>query len=98
MLAAGNMRHNVGGAYRSATVRALLIRPNPARAAARALVPHHWRVRAREAIRRCDLVAVPPLSAEARGEVMALYQDDIRRLEDLIERDLSHWLAPPTAT
>jgi hypothetical protein len=36
-------------------------------------------------------LARPPLPAEARADLLEGYRDDIGRLEELIDRDLSHW-------
>lgn len=33
------------------------------------------------------------LSPEERGQAIEMFRDDIRRTQDLIGRDLSHWLA-----
>jgi hypothetical protein len=51
---------------------------------------------------RLDRQLAPPaeLAAETRARLMPLFDDDIRRLEDLIRRDLSRWrrsAAAPTA-
>lgn len=37
----------------------------------------------------------PPLVPGLRAELQAAYHDDIRALQDLLGRDLSHWLAAP---
>jgi hypothetical protein len=34
----------------------------------------------------------PEISSEMRLELTAIYRDDILKLQDLIRRDLSHWL------
>jgi hypothetical protein len=34
----------------------------------------------------------PPMSPPVREHLQSLYREDIRRLQDLIDRDLSHWL------
>jgi hypothetical protein len=34
----------------------------------------------------------PPLDPEVRARLVALFRDDVLRLQDLIDRDLSHWL------
>ncbi len=35
---------------------------------------------------------VEPLSAQARAHLRDFFEPDVRRLEELIQRDLSHWL------
>ena len=46
-----------------------------------------------KAIRNANLVP-QRLTPEERADVAPLFHDDILRTQDLIERDLSHWLAP----
>lgn len=41
--------------------------------------------------------AKPPLAPDVRAELQAAYRDDVLRLQDLLGRDLSHWLAPVDA-
>jgi len=36
----------------------------------------------------------PALSPQVRSELALMFADDIHRLEDLLDRDLSHWLTP----
>lgn len=35
----------------------------------------------------------PPMSPSVRAELKDTYRDDIQRLQDILDRDLSHWLA-----
>ncbi len=43
-------------------------------------------------LRQRNLAKPPPLSPEIREQMFALFRDDILRLQDLIQRDLSSWL------
>lgn len=43
--------------------------------------------------RRWNRVPAPPLDPETRRRLTLEYRDDILKLQDLIGRDLSHWLA-----
>lgn len=43
--------------------------------------------------RRFNLYRPPPLDPETRQSMTGYYREDILRLQDLIGRDLSHWLA-----
>ena len=83
---------NAGGIPRGRVVAALLGPRSPLRTLTRA-IPRQTRERLKERVRRRMLVrpAIPP---GVRAELTAGYADDIRRLSSLIERDLSHWLAP----
>jgi len=42
--------------------------------------------------RRFNLAPPPPLTAEMRTRLTSDFREDILKLQDLIERDLSHWL------
>lgn len=84
--------HNVGGLHKSHTVKQLLTRPNPLRFIARTLLPEPIRVKGRERIKRLALKSAPPLNAEIWTHLLDRYRDDILRVQDLIGRDLRHWL------
>jgi hypothetical protein len=84
-------RHNrSGGFIRSRPLRALWTRSARVRTAARAYLPEPLRDAAFRALTG-DLVA-PSLDPELRAELQELFRDDTERLQDLIGRDLSHWL------
>ena len=40
----------------------------------------------------------PPLSSDVRSELALLFADDVHRLENLLDRDLTHWLAAEDAS
>ncbi len=42
---------------------------------------------------RNEEIVTPPLPPELRSELIQIYRDDILRLQDLIQRDLSAWLS-----
>lgn len=46
-----------------------------------------------KAMKQRNLVEPPPLAPVLRQELIELYRDDILKLQDLIQRDLSAWLA-----
>jgi hypothetical protein len=39
-------------------------------------------------------MAPPPIPQDVRAQLLNDYRDDILRLGDLLQRDLSHWCAP----
>jgi hypothetical protein len=89
-----SLRYNVSGRPRSRLLHAALARPNAAKDALKGVLPAVLRRRLRASlmaknIRRDDSRLAP----ETRRALVDLYRDDIRRLERLIQRDLSHWLA-----
>lgn len=50
------------------------------------------RVRTWKAYLMAHNLTKPPMDPSVRRKLQALYRDDILRLQDLIDRDLSHWL------
>jgi hypothetical protein len=84
---------NVSGRPRSRALARLLVRSTPLKRVLLAAVPDTVRVRVVTGLRRHLLVrdAIPPDAAE---RLRHAYRDDVSALQDLIQRDLAHWLAP----
>ena len=55
------------------------------------MAPEQWGHRLSSAVQPANL-ARPPMRPETRADLVEGYRDDIGRLEQLIGRDLSHWL------
>ena len=85
-------RHNTGGVQRNSAIGALLNKPNPIRAAARLILPRAIRERYREKILAHNLMPPPSLDPQLRSELMLHFRPEIKKLQDLISRDLSHWI------
>lgn len=64
--------------------RRLPFLPGPARRAIHSVL--------RRLDERFNLAPPPPLDSEMRARLTADFREDILKLEDLLERDLSHWL------
>jgi hypothetical protein len=89
-------RHNrSGGLIRSPWLRLLWTRTALLRAALRPYAPLRLRDAAFRAVTR-ELEA-PPLDPSLAADLVELFRDDTEKLQDTIDRDLSHWLAPPAA-
>lgn len=87
---------NVGGEPRSRRLQAALDRPHAAKRAVKRLLPAGGRrllERRLTALRRRNLRR-PPMDPGLRRELTASFEDDVRRLETLLGRDLSGWLSP----
>jgi hypothetical protein len=75
----------------------LVMRPNRASRLMRDRLPHQF-VKAvtplarRMVFRKAGTLDYTPLSPALRTELTSRFRDDILRLEDLLDRDLSHWL------
>jgi Sulfotransferase family len=83
-------KHNVSGVIRNPVKRTLWRRSNRLRVALRPFLPPKMRHSAFEwVIRDLDKLKIPP---DQRKELTEYYRQDILQLQDLIQRDLSHWL------
>lgn len=86
-----SVSYNEGGVPRRQLLNTLLTRPSVVKRALRPLMPasamkFYTRLKHRN-------LEKPPLNAEVRAQLVALYREDVLRLQDLIDRDLSAWLA-----
>lgn len=90
-------RHNVSGFPRNRLIEAALKRPNPFKHLVQRTTPLAWRRRLTRTrwFQRATL-RKPSLPGEVACDLTARYRDDILRLQDLIDRDLSHWLRTPS--
>jgi hypothetical protein len=84
-------RHNPSGRPRSHRAQRLLTRRHPLKEAVKSVIPEQWGHRLIAAVQPANLMR-PPVKAETRARLVEGYADDIRQLESLIGRDLSHWL------
>lgn len=86
-------RHNQsGGIVRNGIARHVWMRSARLRTRVRPFLPEPWRNRVFALVTR-DLIPVD-LDPALRAELTELYRDDVERLEELLDRDLSHWLEP----
>ena len=88
-----SVRHNVAGIPRSRALLKLVMTPNPLKTLVKPLLPTRIRNSFRAAIteNRASLRR-PPVPKEIRRQLIAEHRPDTLRLQDLIQRDLSHWL------
>jgi hypothetical protein len=86
-----SLKNNISGVPRSRLVHELLNKPNPIKSAFRPLLPAKLRKRLNLNLTGRNLVR-PQLSPEVRGQLIDLYSEDILKVQELIDRDLSRWL------
>ncbi len=92
-------RHNISGVPRSRLVHQahrFLKKSSSLKDFGKALLPTPLRNRAkRQLLSRLETqnLRKPPLSPEARARLITAYRDDLGTLQELLGRDLSHWLA-----
>lgn len=84
-------RYNVSGLIRNPLLRILWARMSKLRAAVRPFFSPRARYQVAEWVMQ-DTVK-PKFSPELRAELNEYYRDEIEQLQDLLQRDLSHWLA-----
>ena len=83
---------------RSRTVFRFFTTRNPVMRYARAVAPTRLRDLAMRSRNRLLAGEKPPLDPDQRAKLIAIYHDDIERLQELLGRDLSSWLeATPAA-
>ena len=84
-------QHNRSGISKFGPLRWLIRSRNPVRAAARTLTTLKMRKRIAGFLLNWTKRSIPP---HAERRLRRLYRSDILALQDLIQRDLSHWLEP----
>jgi sulfotransferase family protein len=91
-----SLRRNVSGQPKHKALDRLLRRPNPVKTALKLYLPVGLRWRLSEAfddLKARNLAQPEPLPREVRQQLVEVYREDVRNLEELIDRDLSGWLA-----
>ncbi|HIK32235.1 MAG TPA: sulfotransferase [Oscillatoriales cyanobacterium M59_W2019_021] len=90
-----SQRHKVSGIPKNRMLHDLVMTQNPIRSFAasilRPILSDQTRDRIRNRINKKNAER-PTLSPELRQEAIAIYRDDILKLQDLLDRDLSAWL------
>jgi len=84
-------KHNVSGLPRIRLLHRLLIKSKPFKGIVKPLLPATVRNRISKLLRGL-YVAKPPLPVRIRKQLINEYREDVLKLEDLIQRDLSDWL------
>jgi hypothetical protein len=83
---------NTGGIPKNELLHTMLARRNPIKTALKPFLPESWRQRLVNNLRSQNLVKPPQLLPEVREQLIQEYREDVLRLQDLIQRDLSKWL------
>ena len=94
------LQANASGAPRSRLALSLFDTAGRLASPIRTILPYSARVRLaklRESARR-RLLRQPGMSAEQRGRLRSILRDDILRLQEIIDRDLSSWLEEPDSS
>ena len=84
---------NMGGQPRHQWLQNLVMRPNPIASLAALVVPESARRTIRDMVSRRNL-SRDQMSPQAKAWLINALKDDISQLQDMIDRDVSHWLEP----
>jgi len=82
---------NVSKVPRNKTIHVLLTKPNPMKNILKPFLPKKFAQQIKTKLRKQNMVK-PELEQEIRMKLIKKYRDDILKLQDLIEKDLSKWL------
>lgn len=85
-----NVRLNVSGVPRNKALHSAVVALN--RPLLKKLVPNSLLQKLREPVRNATMAKPPELSPQVRRQLVEVYREDILKLQDLIDRDLSGWL------
>ena len=86
-----SVRHNQTKLPRSRALQVFLTEPRVSKNLLKTLVPARWSRRIGDHLRERNLTK-PPLSPKIRSQLIEIYREDIIKLQDMLQRDLSHWL------
>ena len=86
-------RRNVTTLYKSKKLRRLFINPNRVERWLKRMLPGSWL----QGLEAWNELAALPFSPELRRELTDSFRSDIQALQNLIDRDLSHWLGDSSA-
>ena len=85
------IKYNVSGWPKHQVLHKLLVRPNPVKTLVKGLTSARLRRLTKASLKRRNLER-RPLPMETRRWLTKVYREDVLRLQDLIERDLSAWV------
>lgn len=87
-----SQRLNISLVPKHPTYHALVVGQHPLKAVAKAVLPVEFRQRVKERLVDSNLAKPAPLDPRVRQQLVDVFRTDILRLQELINRDLSHWL------
>jgi hypothetical protein len=87
-----SVRHNESKIPRSRALQVFLTEPRSVKKLVKTFVPSRWSRHIGDSLRRQNLTK-PPLDPSLRQQLTEDYREDIKELQEMMGRDLSHWLA-----
>ena len=85
-------RSNVSGIPKRRWLQNLFMKDNPLKSAVKPLLPKQIRKRISRDVHRKNTGDKPTFPVEVRQQLVETYREDILKLQDLLNRDLSIWL------
>lgn len=88
-------KYNVSAMPKNPLLNKVMVKPNPLKSAINLALPKNVRSAIATRVKQWNFQQKkPPLSPELRDRLHHNYREDILKLQDLIEQDLSEWLDP----
>jgi len=85
-------RHNVGGKrWKSEKMKHIFMKNNPLKSALKKVIPKSLRKGVRDTLISASTDKVAPMKENTRIKLNAFFKDDVKKLSDLLNRDLTHW-------
>ena len=84
-------KKNVSGIPKSRLLHDIFLKDNPVKSLLKPLFPNQIRKQIQTKVRKVNLTAKPSLDPQLRQELTETYQEDILKLQDLLDRDLTTW-------
>ena len=85
-------RHNVGGKrWKNEKMKHVFMKNNPLKSALKKVVPKSLRKGVRDTLISASTDKVAPMKENTRIKLNAFFKDDVKKLSDLLNRDLTHW-------
>ncbi len=85
-------KHNVSRVTRNKALHRFMLQSNPMKSMLKYFLPFSLRQDVRAKLLQLNYRNKPPLLPEVRKQFIEEYREDILRLQELIQRDLSKWL------
>ena len=86
-----SLQYNFSGLPKNKLLQYVLTGPNPIQSALRPLMPTKLRRKIVSRIKRKNLTK-PSLAPEVRRQLVDYYREEMIQLQQLLDRDLSHWM------
>jgi len=85
-------RHNVGGIPKNEQWHKLLLGKSAVKSTVKVFLPQQFRTYVKRRLLKANLKR-PHLPADVRSELLSIYEEDIRKVQELTGMDLSHWFS-----